>query len=64
MSPSASSSPPTTNAANGRPFGFVRHADEQGRTSGTPGAPARSPSLFKEQLTWFAEDVIPAFKRA
>ena len=43
------------------PFGFVRHADEQGRTSATPGAPARSPSLFKEQLTWFAEDVIPAF---
>ena len=24
------------------PFGFVRYADEQGRTWGTPGAPARS----------------------
>jgi hypothetical protein len=46
------------------PFGFVRHADEQGRTSGTPGAPARSPPLFKEQLAWFAKDVMPAFKRA
>jgi alkanesulfonate monooxygenase SsuD/methylene tetrahydromethanopterin reductase-like flavin-dependent oxidoreductase (luciferase family) len=92
------------------PFGFVRYADEQGRTWGTPGAPARIPSLrdgveqkawfcgppaqvidgiksvadkypglesfmihwaeglppkeFKEQLTWFAKDVMPAFKRA
>jgi alkanesulfonate monooxygenase SsuD/methylene tetrahydromethanopterin reductase-like flavin-dependent oxidoreductase (luciferase family) len=27
------------------PFGFVRYADEQGRTWGTPGAPARTPSL-------------------
>jgi hypothetical protein len=27
------------------PFGFVRYADEQGRTWGTPGAPARVPSL-------------------
>ena len=27
------------------PFGFVRYADEQGRTWGTPGAPARIPSL-------------------
>ena len=90
------------------PFGFVRYADEQGRTWGTPGAPARTPSLrdgvqqkawfcgrpeqvidgiksieakypglehfmihwaeglspneFKEQLAWFAEDVMPAFK--
>ncbi len=89
------------------PFGFVRYADEQGRTWGTPGAPARVPSLrdgvqqkawfcgppgqvidgiksieakypgmedfmihwaeglppdeFKEQLRWFAEDVMPAF---
>ncbi len=25
------------------PFGFVRYADEQGRTWGTPGAPARTP---------------------
>lgn len=91
------------------PFGFVRYADEQGRTWGTPGAPARVPSLrdgveqrawfcgppsqiidgiksieakypgledfmihwaeglppeeFKEQLKWFAKDVIPAFNR-
>jgi alkanesulfonate monooxygenase SsuD/methylene tetrahydromethanopterin reductase-like flavin-dependent oxidoreductase (luciferase family) len=27
------------------PFGFVRYADEQGRPWGTPGAPARVPSL-------------------
>jgi len=91
------------------PFGFVRYADEQGRTWGTPGAPARVPSLadgiqqkawfcgppahviegiksieakypgledfmvhwaeglppreFKEQLRWFARDVMPAFHR-
>jgi alkanesulfonate monooxygenase SsuD/methylene tetrahydromethanopterin reductase-like flavin-dependent oxidoreductase (luciferase family) len=91
------------------PFGFVRYADEQGRTWGTPGAPARTPFLrdgvqqkawfcgppahviegiksieakypgldhfmvhwaeglspreFKEQLTWFARDVMPAFGR-
>jgi alkanesulfonate monooxygenase SsuD/methylene tetrahydromethanopterin reductase-like flavin-dependent oxidoreductase (luciferase family) len=90
------------------PFGFVRYADEQGRTWGTPGAPARIPSLrdgvqqkawfcgppsqvidgiksieakypgledymvhwaeglspneFKEQLQWFAQDVMPAFR--
>jgi len=90
------------------PFGFVRYADEQGRTWGTPGAPARTPSLsdgiqqkawfcgppshvidgiksvaakypgledfmihwaeglsakeFKEQLSWFARDVMPAFQ--
>ena len=90
------------------PFGFVRYADEQGRTWGTPGAPARTPKLadgikqkawfcgppkhviegiksveakypglenfmihwaeglspaeFKEQLKWFAKDVMPAFK--
>ena len=25
------------------PFGFVRYADEQGRTWGTPGAPAHDP---------------------
>jgi alkanesulfonate monooxygenase SsuD/methylene tetrahydromethanopterin reductase-like flavin-dependent oxidoreductase (luciferase family) len=89
------------------PFGFVRYADEQGRTWGTPGAPARTPKLadgiaqkawfcgppnhviegiksieakypgledfmihwaeglspkdFKEQLRWFARDVMPAF---
>jgi hypothetical protein len=92
------------------PFGFVRYADEQGRTWGSPGAPARTPSLrdgvaqkawfcgtpaevidgiksieakypgldsfmihwaeglspaeFKDQLRWFAKDVMPAFKRA
>jgi hypothetical protein len=91
------------------PFGFVRYADEQGRTWGTPGAPARVPNLadgieqkawfcgppqhvidgiksieakypgledfmihwaeglspkeFKEQLRWFARDVMPAFRR-
>jgi len=91
------------------PFGFVRYADEQGRTWGTPGAPARTPNLadgiaqkawfcgppkhviegiksieakypglehfmihwaeglgpkeFKEQLRWFAKDVMPAFQR-
>ena len=91
------------------PFGFVRYADEHGRTWGTPGTPARVPSLadgiqqkawlcgppahvidgirsieakypgvedfmihwaeglppreFKEQLRWFARDVMPAFAR-
>jgi len=90
------------------PFGFVRYADEQGRTWGTPGAPARTPNLrdgieqkawfcgppkqviegiksieakypglehfmihwaegippreFKEQLHWFAQEVMPAFR--
>ena len=90
------------------PFGFVRYADEHGRTWGTPGAPARTPNLrdgiqqkawfcgppkhviegiksieakypglehfmihwaegippkeFKEQLRWFAKDVMPAFR--
>jgi len=89
------------------PFGFVRYADEEGRSWGSPGAPARVPSLsdgvaqkawfcgppkqvidgiksiaakypglehfmihwaegippaeFKEQLRWFARDVMPAF---
>jgi alkanesulfonate monooxygenase SsuD/methylene tetrahydromethanopterin reductase-like flavin-dependent oxidoreductase (luciferase family) len=92
------------------PFGFVRYADEEGRTWGTPGAPSRVPSLadgvkqkawfcgppslvidgiksieakypgledfmihwaeglppeeFKEQLRWFAKDVMPAFNRS
>ena len=92
------------------PFGFVRYADEHGRTWGTPGAPARVPSLkdgvqqkawfcgppshvidgiksieakypgledfmihwaegippkeFKEQLGWFARDVMGAFGAA
>jgi alkanesulfonate monooxygenase SsuD/methylene tetrahydromethanopterin reductase-like flavin-dependent oxidoreductase (luciferase family) len=89
------------------PFGFVRYADASGRPWGTPGAPARIPTLhdgvaqrawlcgppglvideikrfearypgldqmmihwaegippaeFKEQLRWFARDVMPAF---
>jgi alkanesulfonate monooxygenase SsuD/methylene tetrahydromethanopterin reductase-like flavin-dependent oxidoreductase (luciferase family) len=92
------------------PFGFVRYADEQGRTWGSPGAPTTVPKLidgvkqkawfcgpakdviegiksieakypglenfmihwaeglgpkeFKEQLRWFAKDVMPAFKSA
>jgi alkanesulfonate monooxygenase SsuD/methylene tetrahydromethanopterin reductase-like flavin-dependent oxidoreductase (luciferase family) len=92
------------------PFGFVRYADEQGRTWGSPGAPTTVPKLidgvkqkawfcgppkeviegiksieakypglehfmihwaeglgpkeFKEQLRWFARDVMPAFKNA
>jgi alkanesulfonate monooxygenase SsuD/methylene tetrahydromethanopterin reductase-like flavin-dependent oxidoreductase (luciferase family) len=91
------------------PFGFVRYVDGQGRPWGTPGAPARIPTIrdgveqrawlcgppslvidqirefeerypgldqmmihwaeglpaeeFKEQLRWFAKDVIPAFRR-
>jgi alkanesulfonate monooxygenase SsuD/methylene tetrahydromethanopterin reductase-like flavin-dependent oxidoreductase (luciferase family) len=91
------------------PFGFVRYADAEGRPWGTPGAPARIPSIrdgvdqkawlcgpprqviegiryfesrypgldqmmihwaegmgpkeFKEQLTWFAREVMPAFPR-
>jgi len=90
------------------PFGFVRYADENGRPWGTPGAPARMPTIrdgveqrawlcgppslvieqirefearypgldqmmihwaegmppaeFKEQLRWFARDVMPAFQ--
>ena len=89
------------------PFGFVRYADAEGRPWGTPGAPARQPTIhdgveqrawlcgppsyvieqikdfearypgldqmmihwaegmppeeFKEQLRWFASDVMPAF---
>jgi alkanesulfonate monooxygenase SsuD/methylene tetrahydromethanopterin reductase-like flavin-dependent oxidoreductase (luciferase family) len=37
------------------PFGFVRYADEQGRTWGTPGAPTRVPSLRDgvQQKAWF-----------
>ena len=37
------------------PFGFVRYADEQGRTWGTPGAPAKIPSLADgvAQKAWF-----------
>ena len=90
------------------PFGFVRYVDEQGRPWGTPGAPARTPSLrdgvaqkvwlcgpsayaievlkeyearypglehvilhwpegmplaeYSEQLTRFADEVMPAFQ--
>ncbi len=92
------------------PFGLVRYADEEGRLWGTPGAPARIPSIedglaqrtwlcgppdlvvrelkayqaeypglehlivhwpesmplaeFKEQLTWFAREVVPHFTPA
>jgi hypothetical protein len=37
------------------PFGFVRYADEEGRTWGTPGAPSRVPSLRDgvQQKAWF-----------
>jgi alkanesulfonate monooxygenase SsuD/methylene tetrahydromethanopterin reductase-like flavin-dependent oxidoreductase (luciferase family) len=37
------------------PFGFVRYADEEGRTWGTPGAPSRVPSLADgvAQKAWF-----------
>ena len=37
------------------PFGFVRYADEQGRTWGMPGAPSRVPSLADgvAQKAWF-----------
>src|SRR6201981_1110982 len=36
------------------PFGFVRYADAEGRTWGSPGAPARTPSLQDgvEQKGW------------
>ena len=37
------------------PFGFVRYADEHGRTWGTPGAPATIPTLRDgvKQKAWF-----------
>src|SRR5438477_580759 len=37
------------------PFGFVRYADEQGRTWGTPGAPSAVPTLREgvKQKAWF-----------
>ena len=37
------------------PFGFVRYADEQGRTWGSPGAPASVPTLADgvKQKAWF-----------
>ena len=49
------------------PFGFVRYADERGRTWGTPGAPARTPFIEDgvQQKAWFcgpAEDFIPFLK--
>ena len=49
------------------PFGFVRYADEQGRTWGTPGAPARTPYIEDgvQQKAWFcgrAEDFIEFLK--
>jgi hypothetical protein len=36
------------------PFGFVRYADEEGRTWGTPGAPARTPLVEDgvQQKAW------------
>ena len=45
------------------PFGFVRYADEHGRTWGTPGAPARTPYIEDgvQQKAWFcgpSEDFI------
>lgn len=49
------------------PFGFVRYADEQGRTWGTPGAPAHIPSLRDgiKQKAWFCgrpDEVIAGIK--
>ncbi|MFQ5933793.1 MAG: hypothetical protein ACE5KI_04050, partial [Dehalococcoidia bacterium] len=49
------------------PFGFVRYTDEQGRPWGTPGAPARLPTLRDgvEQKVWMCgppEEVIEVLK--
>ena len=49
------------------PFGFVRYADEQGRTWGSPGAPASVPTLAEgvKQKAWFVgtpKDVIDGIK--
>ncbi|HUA76698.1 MAG TPA: LLM class flavin-dependent oxidoreductase [Acetobacteraceae bacterium] len=49
------------------PFGFVRYADEDGRPWGTPGAPARVPSLADgvAQKAWFCgppEEVIAGIR--
>jgi alkanesulfonate monooxygenase SsuD/methylene tetrahydromethanopterin reductase-like flavin-dependent oxidoreductase (luciferase family) len=49
------------------PFGFVRYADEQGRTWGSPGAPASIPTLREgvKQKAWFCgrpEEVIAGIK--
>jgi hypothetical protein len=44
-----------------RAFGFVRYADAEGRAWGTPGAPARIPSLRDgvEQKAWFVGYPLP-----
>src|SRR5712692_7087375 len=49
------------------PFGFVRYADDEGRTWGTPGAPASVPSLAEgvKQKAWFCgppEQIIDGIK--
>ena len=49
------------------PFGFVRYADEHGRTWGTPGAPARTPYIEDgvQQKAWIcgpADDFIAFLK--
>jgi hypothetical protein len=49
------------------PFGFVRYADEHGRTWGSPGAPASVPKLADgvKQKAWFCgrpKDVIDGIK--
>ena len=49
------------------PFGFVRYADDQGRTWGTPGAPARTPYIEDgvQQKAWFCgppEDFVQFLK--
>jgi alkanesulfonate monooxygenase SsuD/methylene tetrahydromethanopterin reductase-like flavin-dependent oxidoreductase (luciferase family) len=49
------------------PFGFVRYADEHGRTWGSPGAPATIPTLREgvKQKAWFCgrpEQVIEGIK--
>jgi alkanesulfonate monooxygenase SsuD/methylene tetrahydromethanopterin reductase-like flavin-dependent oxidoreductase (luciferase family) len=50
------------------PFGFVRYADEQGRPWGTPGAPARIPTLRDgvAQQAWLlgpAESIIASLRQ-
>jgi alkanesulfonate monooxygenase SsuD/methylene tetrahydromethanopterin reductase-like flavin-dependent oxidoreductase (luciferase family) len=49
------------------PFGFVRYADEHGRTWGSPGAPAAIPTLREgvKQKAWFCgrpDEVIDGIK--
>ncbi len=49
------------------PFGFVRYADEQGRPWGTPGAPARVPTLREgiAQKAWLvgpAAEIVDALR--